>query len=60
MTRAGSQRHKKYVYADRTTLTPREGKLISCVYVWKDEEYVVSGGELYPGIGSLTGQGQEL
>jgi len=41
-------------------LAPHEGKLISCVYVWKNEEDVVSGGEMYPGIGSLFGQDQEL
>jgi len=41
-------------------LAPHERKLVSCVYARKDEEDVVSGGEMYPGIGSLFGQGQEL
>jgi hypothetical protein len=41
-------------------LVPHEGKIISCVYVWKDEEDIASGAEMYPGIGSLFGQCQEL
>jgi hypothetical protein len=49
-----------YVHTDRTTLTQHGGRHIPCVYVWKDEEDVASGGEMYPGIGSLFGQGQEF
>jgi len=47
-------------HTNRTTLAPHEGKHISCAYVCKDEEGVLSGGEMCPVIGSLLGEGQEL